>query len=504
MRSERGWGYGVGVIPSDSRPAWHYALALFALVGVAYAGAMNAGFVGYDDPSHLLDNPVVVNRDVVGAFTTTPAVLWIPLTWLTFIAEYALVGAKPWLFHLTNVVLHGANAVLLWRVLEGATGYRWRSLAVATAFAVHPLNVESVAWITERKNVLCTFFWLLSLLAWVGYGRTGRVREYLLATLAGAAALMSKPMAVSLPVTLLLLDAWPLGRFRGEGRRKWGLLLAEKVPLFLMAVAVTAVTIRAHSGQGGMMAAEALPLTGRMLNAAANYGLYLRQLLLPFDLALLTRQPQAIPLAASVAGGVALLAMTVLAWRAWRREPSVAWGWAWFVLTLLPVCGLTQAGSEASADRFTYVPQWGIFVAVVWSVAPLAAVWPRVVRVAAGVAVLGWMLLTMRQVQYWENTLTLFDRTIAVNPKAHRGLLSAAVAHKLSGDVAGSVMLYKRALDLQPDDANAWTGLGNTFLLLGDLERARFALEHALKIAPEHAVAKANLTVVEQRAKAEK
>lgn len=487
------------VTPAASRQPQLIAFALIGLVVAAYGGTLTCGFISMDDPTHVLNNPIVAQHDIVGAFTRTHAALWIPLTWLSFIAEHALAGFSAWVFHLTNVVLHATNAVLVWRWLEGATGRRWASVGVAACFAVHPLNVESVAWITERKNVLSTCFWLLSLLAWTRFSRSEKWRDYGLALAAGALAMLSKPMAVTLPGTLLLMDLWPLARWPRLG---WQRLLAEKLPFALIAAFVSYMTLRAHADVGGLVSADSLTLVERALNAAASYGLYLRQLVWPFGLALLVRHPQQVPLLASIGGALAILALSVLAYISRKREPAVLWGWVWYLGTLFPVSGLMQAGSEASADRFTYIPQLGIFVAAVWALAPLMAARPRVMRCAGAALLMLWLALTVRQVAFWEDSLTLFDRTLAVNPRSFRGLVEAGAAHADRGDYRGSISRYRDALQIIPGHGETWTRLGFVFAKIGDKDRAKFAFRQALKFSPNLDVAQRSLKQLESEGSA--
>lgn len=478
------------------RQTWFIALALVLLVGAVYSSVLSCGFVNLDDPNHVLENPVVVAGDVVGAFTQAPAALWVPLTWLSFIAEVAVAGFGAWHFHLFNLLLHAANTVLVWRWLETATGRRWPAVLVAVFFAVHPLNVESVAWVTERKNVLSTFFWLLALLAHTRFARSGSWRDYTAALLAGAAGLMSKPMVVTLPFTLLLLDAWPLGRFT---RANWRRVLAEKIPFFLLSVGATAVTIYAHHQAGGLQSAEALPLTTRLLNAGSHYALYLRQMVWPVPLGVQVRPPESITALAGIVGWIVVAGLSAIVWRLRKSEPALLWGWLWYLGTLLPVIGLMQAGSEASADRFTYVPLLGIFAGLTW------ALWRwadrPVARVTVAVAVAVCAAATVWQIGYWENGLVLFEHSSAINPDSHRARANAGYMNARAGNYLRAVQHYKRALELRPYDSESWNNLGGSFVRLGDDRRAVFAFSRALQLKPDFALARRNLGDAEARLK---
>ncbi len=481
---------------SVQRQSWLIALALALLVGVVYASVLSCGFVNLDDPNHVLENSVVVERDVVGAFTQSPAALWVPLTWLSFIAEVSIGGFAAWHFHLLNLLLHAANTVLVWRWLEGATGRRWPAVVVAVFFAVHPLNVESVAWVTERKNVLSTFFWLLALSAHTRFARSGLWRDYAAVFLAGAAGLMSKPMVVTLPFTLLLLDAWPLGRFTKENGRR---VLVEKIPFFLLSLGAAVVTVYAHHQLGGLQSAGALPLGTRLLNAGASYTLYLRQMIWPVPIGVQVRPPESIVVTAGVVGWIVVAAISAIVWRLRKWEPALLWGWLWYLGTLVPVIGLMQAGSEASADRFTYVPLLGIFVGLTW------ALWRwadrLIVRVVAALAVATCAAATVWQIGFWENGLVLFEHSSAINPDSHRARANAGYMNARAGNYLRAIQHYKRALELRPHDSESWNNLGGSFVRLGDDKRAVFAFQRALEYKPDFELARRNLADAQARLK---
>jgi hypothetical protein len=482
---------------STNRQSWFIAFALVLLVSAVYSSVLSCGFVNLDDPNHVLENPVVVQRDVAGAFTQAPAALWVPLTWLSYIAEVAVAGFEAWHFHLINLFLHAANVVLVWRWIEGATGRRWPAVVVAVFFAVHPLNVESVAWVTERKNVLSTFFWLLALCAHTRFARSGSWRDYAAALLACAAGLMSKPMVVTLPFTLLLLDAWPLGRFTSAS---WRRVLVEKIPFFLLSLGAAAVTVYAHHEAGGLQTAEALPLTTRVLNAGASYALYLREMVWPLPLGVQVRPPQSIGATAGIIGWVVVAVLSAIVWRLRKWEPALLWGWLWYLGTLVPVIGLVQAGSEASADRFTYVPQLGIFVGATWVLWRWAD--RPVVRVAAALAGAACAAMTVWQIGFWENGLVLFEHSSAINPDSHRARANAGYMNSRAGNYLRAIQHYKRALELRPTDSETWNNLGGSFVRLGDDKRAVFAFQQAVKLKPDFLLARKNLADTEQRLKA--
>jgi len=470
------------------------SLLLAAFVCALYATTLSFDFVTMDDPNHVLQNPIVIFRHLGAAFTETPASLWIPFTWISYMGDLVLAGGiHPWAFHLTNVLLHAANAVLLWHWLDKATGRRWPALAVALLFAVHPLNVESVAWITERKNVLSTFFWLLALLAYTHYAHTGRVWAYLATLAAGAAGLMSKPMLVTLPGTLLLLDAWPFDRFARAG---WRRVLLEKIPFVLLSVGVCIITVHAHAEENGLFW---IPFSQRLMNAGSSYGLYLWQLFWPVDLAIQSRHPMTIPFTSGLVGWAAVAAFSAVAFWLRRREPAILWGWLWYLGTLVPVIGLLQAGAEASADRFTYVPQFGIFIAVVWGLWPLATRHACTARVAFGICLVALTLLTARQLPVWENGITLYQNATRIHPRIARAHSNLGYAYARAGEHLLAINQYRAALELQPRDSTTWNNLGASIAELGDDDRAIFAFKKAMEYPPVTVGAAINLEMANKR-----
>jgi Flp pilus assembly protein TadD len=360
-------------------------LGLAALTLGAMGHAYANGFVNYDDGDYVVRNAQVREglswAGTVWAFATTHAANWHPLTWLSLQLDAALFGsASAWGFHLTNVLLHTANVVLLFLALRRLTGAVWRSAAVAALFAVHPAHVESVAWVAERKDVLSGLFWMLTLLAYAFYAERPNWQRYLLVLAAFALGLMAKPMLVTLPCVLLLLDYWPLQRVPAAcgsvpGRKRLGILLVEKLPLFALTAAACLVTLYAQRQGGAVNTLEQLPLRDRLLNTAAAYTGYLAELVWPAGLAPFYPHPREhLLLEQAVRAGVVLALITGVVIWAWRRRYLTV-GWLWFLGTLVPVIGLVQVGGQAMADRYTYIPYIGLFIALVWLAADLAAPW---------------------------------------------------------------------------------------------------------------------------------
>jgi tetratricopeptide (TPR) repeat protein len=475
---------------------------LATIVLVTFAPAWQNSFVNFDDGLYVNENPFVgaglTGLGFAWAWTTSHAANWHPLTWLSLMLDTQLFGPAPWGYHLTNVLLHLANTLLLFVLWRRLTAAPLRSAAVAALFAVHPLHVESVAWIAERKDVLSTFFGLLALLTYARYTAAPGVGRYLAVVLGMALSLLAKPMLVTLPFLLLLLDYWPLGRWGDTWRPPAGLLL-EKLPLLALSAASSVVTVWAQEQGDSFSTLAGVSLPIRLANAAVSYVAYLRQALLPVDLAVFYPYAVRGPGPAPLAGAVALLAaVTALAlWQA-RRRPYLVVGWLWYLGALVPVIGLVQVGGQARADRYTYLPLVGIFVAVVWGVADLARRLGAVRAVAwLGGAVLAYlMLLSWTQTHYWHDSVMLWEHSLQVtqsNVIAHQALGAALLQH---GEVDEAVRHYRIATHLNPRYAMAHNDLGNALLRQGNIAEAVAHYRDAARLDPGRAAAHVNLAVV--------
>ena len=479
---------------------------LLLAVAAAFEGARRCDFVAFDDNIYVYRHPYVTQgltwegvqwafgADLV--FESPYADYWMPVTVLSRMLDVELFGVDPAWHHAVNVLLHAANAVLLFLLLESLTGAPGRSGFAAALFAVHPLTVESVAWVTERKDVLSGLFWMLALLAYVRYARSAQRGWRAVVGVLMALGLMAKPTLVMLPLVLLALDHWPLGRLRG-GRERVFRIVAEKVPLLALSAASAAVTVLAHARGGHLASTEARPLASRTLNAMWSLVVYLRKVIWPADLAVLYPHDPAGPsvvraLLAALALGLSCLAAVRLA----RSRPYLLTGFAWYVLALFPVLGLIQTGRQAMADRFMYVPLVGVAIAVAWGLWDLAGAQRRAVAAlpwAAAAALLALVAVTRTQVRTWENTVTLFSRAIAVtegNYVAHHNLASALA---LAGDTAGAERHYREALRIDPGHAPARSALGVLLMDAGRLADAREQQEHALSLEPGSADVRYNL-----------
>ncbi len=442
-----------------ARPPWVVALALAGLVAITYAPALRGRFLEWDDDLYVVRNPHVHGLSwstVRWAFTTVHTGNWIPLTWLSHAADVAVWGLDPAGHHATAVALHVANTVLVFVVWRALTGVLWPSAVVAALFGVHPLHVESVAWIAERKDLLSTLFWLLTLAAYAAYVRRPSVGRYAAVMLAFAAGLLAKPMLVTLPIVLLLLDWWPLRRLSWRA-------VVEKLPLGVLAATAAVAAVVAQRAEGGLRDTTVVPIAARLANAVVSYVRYLRLTVWPIGLSPWYSHPalEGEPLSPVVV--VACAAFLVVATAAVvagaRRHPHLAVGWAWYVITLLPVIGIVQVGGQAMADRYTYVPLLGIFTAVACEVGAWSGWGSPVARragvVAGGTVLVALAVLTTRQIAVWHDTTTLWRTTLARNPRAAIAYYGLGGIYAREGRADAAIVAYRRALKLRPDYANA-------------------------------------------------
>ncbi|HJT77167.1 MAG TPA: tetratricopeptide repeat protein, partial [Gemmataceae bacterium] len=480
-------------------------LLLIGLTAAAYANACRNDFVNYDDDHYVTANPHVLTgltaENVRWAWTTTEMVNWHPLTWLSFQADAQRYYLNPAGFHLTNVLLHIADAVLLFLALRRLTAAPGRSFFVAALFALHPLHVESVAWISERKDVLSVFFGLLALLAYAWYAERPGLGRYLLVALGLVLSLLAKPMLVTLPALLLLLDYWPLRRFRGLAPAEapavpaasWWWLVVEKLPLLLPVAGSAVITMIAQQQGGANNPVGQLPL--RLENAALSYVIYLRETFWPVHLVLFVPYPTNLfPVWQVVGAAGVLVAVTALALLARRRCPYLAVGWLWFLGTLLPVIGVVQVlGGHALADRYTYFPLIGIFLMIVWGGADLAA-WvrlPRAVPVLAGALVLiPCLVLTRIQVGYWHDSFVLWQHTLAFVPDNYLAHTNLGVAYLNAGEVDRAIPEIEAALRERPSFDLAYYNLGLCLARRGQVEQAAYNFRMALWISPRYEYAR--------------
>jgi tetratricopeptide (TPR) repeat protein len=488
------------VPPPDRRRFWLLCLSLVLAVLAVYGQVLNFDFVNLDDSIYVTDNSHVLQGLTWGgigwAFTNLTAGFWHPLTWLSLMLDTSLHGRQAWGFHLTNLLLHLGSTVALFAALRHATGKPWRSALVAALFALHPLHVEAVAWVAERKEVLGAFFGFVSIYFYVrfarpaGANRKSQIANYSLSLVFFLCGLMSKTMIVTLPAVMLLLDYWPLQRVS-----RWGRLVAEKTPFFALGLMAGLLTIHAEQSVGAVSSTGQLPVMLRIPNALASCARYLGQTVWPANLAVFYPYSKGIS-AEGIAGAVVVLAgATIGALWMVRRRPYLAVGWFWYVITLLPVSGLIQVGAYSRADRFTYVPLVGVFIAVVWAVGDWAVRKGRR-RAAAGfgaAAIAGLMAVTYVQAGYWKNSISLWTHTLACTPENYLARDNFGSALAKQGKLPEAIQQYNQALQLQPNFADAHSDLGNALAAQGKLEAAIQQYEQAIRLKPDFADARNNL-----------
>jgi protein O-mannosyl-transferase len=482
-------------------------IALVALNWVVYAPLGHFDFVKWDDPQYITDNATVLAgltwHGVAWAFTSTHGPYWHPLTWLSHMLDVQLFGLDAGGHHITNIVLHIATTLLLFGLLRRTTGALMRSAFVAALFAVHPLHVESVAWIAERKDVLSALFWMLTLWAYGWYAARPGVRRYLAVMLLFACGLMAKPMVVTLPFALLLVDVWPLGRLtRGAIHRTagWSRLVTEKLPLIALAAAVGAATFVLQRGQGALPALEAIPLKLRVANALTSYVAYIGLMFWPAHLAALYPYPRALPAWWAIAGAALILAgISGVAIRTARRHPYVLVGWLWYLGTLVPVIGLIQSGEQSMADRFVYIPLVGLFVIVAWGIPDLPdgiVRWPErrvALPVAAAIAIVACAVVARRQVQYWADNLTLWEHVVSATGPNYRAQGNLAMALQDAGRTGDAIAHYSEALRINPRFLDAYDNLGLALASEGRTDEAIALYAKTLGLKPTDADAHNNL-----------
>ena len=491
-------------------------VVLAVVTVVAFRGVRSNDFLTLDDYTYVLENRHVqqgVNlQSIAWAFTTSYAGNWHPLTWISHMVDWSMYGKNPGGHHITNVCLHAANAILLFLLLLYMTGFLGRSAMVAFLFALHPAHVESVAWIAERKDVLCAFFFFSTLLAYAWYVRKPSWKRFAWVICGFACSLMSKPMAVTLPFTLILLDYWPLRRiaFTPETRARWfsslSKLCVEKWPLFIMAVLSSVITFVAQRAGGAVAELQALYLWERISNAAISYWRYVRIMFWPDPLtAYYYYDVNNIMAFAAVLSAIALVLVTAVCWHIRKERPYCLVGWLWFLGTLAPVIGIVQVGDQAMAERYTYLPLIGLFIAVVWLAGDAVADYPKIrtaTQLLAVAVIVACAVKTEAQVKVWQDTVTLFSHALAIDPRGELPNSTLGGAYARQVRCAEAQEYFERALEYTPP----WTEtLSNSAFCLmhasmqthdpRNLPLAGQRLEQALRIAPNNSDALTNMAL---------
>lgn len=513
---------------------------LIALTWLVFGRTATYSFVNYDDPAYVSENAQIQSGlnwpNVVWAFTHIHSHNWHPLTTISHMLDCQLFGVRPGAHHFVNVLLHSTSVVLLFLLLETMTGGLWASAFVAAIFAIHPLHVESVAWISERKDVLSGLFFVLTLFAYFWYTRAPSLGRYATMSILFVCGLLSKPMLVTAPAVLLLIDYWPLRRMErtedGEQRTVWSLII-EKIPLFVLSLASAAVTLFVQNqGAIGLVHFDVLPFSWRVTNALAAVLIYIGQMFWPADLALGYGHPGKSPVWQVAACAAGLIAITLGVVAARKRRPYLSVGWFWYLVMLLPVIGLVQVGGQSHADRYTYLPQIGLYIAITWLLLDLARSWrvPRAAFATAAVVVLGALsVCAANQVSYWHDTERLWRHALAVtkhNDIAHLALgqfyadhkkldaalvelqtvvarhpgdadarlrLAKALSEK-EGRTSDAIAQFQAAIEKEPNP-DAETTLGNLLLQHDRIEEAVEHYRHVAELEPASPLSHFNFAV---------
>ena len=490
-------------------------LSLIILTLGVYWPVQNYEFLSYDDQLYVTDiysqKDTITFKDISGTFSDVHTGHWHPLTSMSHMLDWYLFKNNAGGHHWTNVIIHIFNTILLFLLFRTMTGSLWRSAFVAALFAVHPINLESVAWIAERKNVLSTFFWILTMLLYVRYVAQPDWKRYLPVFLCFVLGLMSKPMLVTLPFVLLLLDYWPLNRTTINTqndhqiessrvdikKRKISVLILEKVPLFVLSAVSIVLTLYAARSAKTIVTLDSLPLINRISNAVVAYIMYIKKLFWPADLAVIYPYV-ATPVWQILMIITLLVIITICVCKYLLKYPYLAVGWFWYVGTLIPVIGIVQVGNQSMADRYAYIPLIGLFIMIVWGMGHvLEKIFsPKAIAIISGMILVTLIIVSYYQVQYWQNTFTLFNH--AVNVTENNSIAHSNLAGELlkQNKVKEALHHCQTALLLDPLDYNTLERAARAYGVLGDKDKAIDALRLAIKVHPEYARAYNDLYVL--------
>jgi tetratricopeptide (TPR) repeat protein len=474
-----------------------------------YWQAGNHRFLSLDDNVYVTNNPHVIKgitgQNIIRAFTSVEAGNWHPVTWLSHLTDVQLFGMNPRGHHFTSVAIHTLSTLLLFFLLYRLTTALWQSFFVAALFALHPMHVESVAWVAERKDVLSALFWFITLLFYAGYVAKRKTTLYILSLFSFALGLMSKPMLVTLPLIMLLLDFWPLDRYRHEEKQgvRWFIsktvpLVIEKIPFFICSLLSGIVTIYAQGKGGAIAAFTTVSLQLRIENALVSYLKYISKTLWPLDLGIYYPLPLYIPRWQVISSIVVLLLISAAAIRVVRRYPYLATGWLWFVITLVPVIGLMQVGSQSMADRYSYIPLIGLFIMVAWGVSDLAKSLPYrkvILATSAAAAIIASAAVTWHQLGYWNNDISIYRHTLQITTGNYMINNNLGFALQAEGRLNEAIEEYQKAIRANPSYKKAHYNLGVALDSGGDLDGAINEFRLALQIDPNYTDASNNLGV---------
>jgi protein O-mannosyl-transferase len=496
-------------------------IVLSATLLVVYWQVQDYDFIGYDDNVYVLNNNHVCGGfsidNIFWALKDTHLGIWHPLTWWSHILDWALFKSNSGGHHWTSLIIHIVNTLLLFTVLNRMTGEMGKSAFVAVLFALHPLNVESVAWVAERKNVLSAFFWMLTIWFYVFYAERPGYLRYLLVLFIFSIGLMAKPMLVTLPFVLILLDYWPLGRFRLKSRdennskqkcesvtkylevRPIARLIVEKIPFFVLSLITSAITIFAAKSIDSLKPFESFPLSGRFANALIGYVTYLEKMFWPHNLSVFYPYRKTFCIGYILFSSLIVIFITIAVFRKFRKYPYLAIGWLWYMLTLFPVIGIVQVGSQSMADRYAYLPLIGLFIIIAWGVPDLFSKLPykkSFLILLGGVCVCAITYCTWHQIQYWQNSMTLFRHALDVTENNH-------VAHHVLGNIMFDYGEFDKAeahiteaVRIKPDDSRAHNDLGIVYMYMDRLDDALRHFERSVMLNPKNKKAHNNMGIV--------
>ncbi|MDP2984687.1 MAG: tetratricopeptide repeat protein [Candidatus Latescibacter sp.] len=485
---------------------------------VVYGQVHNYYFINIDDDTYVYENVNVKSglnpQSIINSFTSTHgSCLWIPVTWLSLIVDYELFGLNPGGYHLTNVLFHIINTLLLFAFFRKTTGNTWRSAFVAALFALHPLHVESVAWITERKDVLSIFFMMMALYMYSKYVERPSLRKYVPVIVLFSLGIMAKPMIITFPVLLLLLDFWPFGRFNGGGKvtlknSKFmkvakvtiNRIFIEKIPFFMISAIVFIVTLVVAKGGNALISLDSLSLPQRLQEAVLSYALYIGKMIVPRHLAFFyPYRSEAVPLWEVSCAGLLLMGITVLVIRLSRRFPWYPFGWFWYLVSLLPVIGIFQAGEQSMADRFTYMPLIGLFVMGVWGVSDSIHNWGQkklILSMLMMVIIFIYGTITWVQVKHWKDTYSLLSHALTVTSKNYLAHQYIGYYYARHGKIEDAFTHFNEALKIDPSFARIHNDLGALLTRIGKYDEALAHFREALRLDPNYAEVHDNIGIL--------
>jgi len=473
-------------------------LLLVILTLSVYLQVKNHEFINFDDNEYVTDNRHVragfTLKGITWAFTAIHSSNWHPLTWLSHMLDCQIFGMNPGWHHLTNLFFHILSTLLLFIVFKKMTGNLWQSGLVAFLFALHPLHVESVAWIAERKDVLSTFFWMLTMWSYIYYVKAPGVKRYLLVLFLLALGLMCKPMLVTIPFVLILLDYWPLGRIQIKHPDKN--ILLEKIPFFVLVAISSMATFLVQKHSGSVSSLEIMPINTRIANALVSYGAYIVKMIWPSDMAALYPHPGIIPWWKVLVSSIFLISISYLSIRAIKKYPYFTVGWFWYIGTLIPVIGIVQVGAQSMADRYTYIPLIGIFIIISWGISEIITRWPHIktaLIAITSVILFALMSITFLQVRYWKSSITLFEHALDVTSNNYLLHNNLGIALQKLGRADEAMEHFLETLRIHPEFEDAHSNLG---VILAGKGRTDEAIKHyleALRINPKSEEAHNNL-----------